>query len=364
MNYSAGLDSSVIQVPLHLVPGPLRVKSLQPEDCARWDAFVDNSADATFFHRAGWKEVIERAFGHRTYFLYAETDGRIDGIIPLAHVKSRLFGNALISTPFCVYGGVVAYTEDARRALERAACELAQRLQVDYLEMRNRSPQNSAWPRKDLYVTFRKELDPDPEKNLLNVPRKQRAMIRKGIKAGLAGEIDTDVDRCYAVYSESVRNLGTPVFSHKYFRLLKEVFGDNCEALVITKDRSPLAAVLSFYFRDQVLPYYGGSTTEGHELRGGNDFLYWELMRRACERGCRLFDFGRSKLETGCYGFKKNWGFEPEPLHYEYHLVKEKQIPDTKNPLNPRYQMFIRLWRHMPLPMSRVVGPLVSKDLG
>ena len=257
---------------LHLVPGALQIKTLEHTDCARWDMFVNQCPEATFFHRAGWKEVVERAFGHSTYFLYAESDGRIEGIIPLVHVNSRLFGNALISSPFCVYGGVVANTDSARQALELAACELAQGLEVDYLEMRNRTPRNPTWPSKDLYVTFRKELDPDPEKNLLNVPRKQRAMIRKGMKAGLAGEIDSDVDRCYAVYSESVRNLGTPVYSLKYFKLLKEVFGDSFEALVITKDRRPLAAVLSFYFRDQVLPYYGGSTTEGHALRGGSDF--------------------------------------------------------------------------------------------
>jgi FemAB-related protein (PEP-CTERM system-associated) len=347
-----------------MVPGSLQIKTLEHTDSARWDTFVNQCPEATFFHRAGWKEVVERAFKHPTYFLYAEIDGRIEGIVPLVHVNSRLFGNALVSSPFCVYGGVVARTDNARQTLELAACDLAQRLQVDYVEMRNRTLRNPTWPSKDLYVTFRKELDPDPERNLLNVPRKQRAMIRKGMKAGLVGEIDSDVERCYAVYSESVRNLGTPVYSLKYFKLLKEVFGDSCEALVITKDSRALAAVLSFYFRDQVLPYYGGSTTEGHRIRGCNDFLYWDLMRRASERGCRLFDYGRSKRGTGSAAFKKNWGFEPEPLHYEYHLVKEQQVPNAKNPLNPKYQMFIRLWRHMPLSLSQTVGPFLSKDLG
>ena len=342
----------------------LQVKTLEPTDYDRWNAFVDNCPEATFFHLAEWKDVIERAFGHRTYFLYAEAESDIRGILPLVQVNSRLFGNALISTPFCVYGGAVAKTETTRQTLEQAACKLAEQLQVDYLEMRNLSPRQASWPTKDLYVTFRKAIDPEPDKNLLNIPRKQRAMVRKGIKAGLTSEIDPDIDRFYAIYSESVRNLGTPVFSRHYIRLLGDVFGDRCEVLTITKDRQALASVLSFYFRDQVLPYYGGSITNGHALRGANDFMYWELMRRACERGYRTFDFGRSKRGTGCHDFKTNWGFEPEPLHYEYYLVKAHRVPEAKNPLNPKYQRYIRLWRHLPLGSTRVLGPLLARNLG
>ncbi len=343
---------------------PLQVKVLGRADYQRWDAFVENCPEATFFHRAGWQEVIERAFGHCTYFFYAEAGGEIQGILPLAHVDSRLFGNALVSTPFCVYGGVAARNKDVFKTLQQAGCALAEQLKVDYLEMRNRAPRNPTWPSKDLYYTFRKVLDPDPERNLLAVPRKQRAMIRKGIEAGLVSEIDSDVDRCYAVYSESVRNLGTPVYAYQYFRILKEVFGDLCEVTTVAKDGRPMASVLSFYFRDEVLPYYGGSTGDARDLRGANDFMYWELMRRACARGCRVFDYGRSKRGTGSYDFKRNWGFRPEPLHYEYYLVRDNEVPEAKNPLNPKYQLFIRLWRNLPLSVTRIIGPYLAKDLG
>jgi len=341
----------------------IAIRELTGADMPRWDAFVMAHPDATFFHRAGWKTVLERAFGHRTHFLYAERDGRVEGILPLGHVKSLLFGNSLSSLPFCVYGGISAATPEAATALRQAACDLATRLQVDALEFRNLHGTGSGWPAKSLYVTFRKSIDPDPEANLKAIPNRQRAMVRKGIDEGLAGEIDDGVDRLYRVYSESVRNLGTPVFAKKYLRVLREVFGPDCDVLMITQRGRDVAGVLNFYFRDQVLPYYGGSVAAAREIRGCNHFMYWDLMRRSAERGLRVFDFGRSKLDTGPYTFKKNFGFSPEPLHYEYFLVQAAELPNV-NPTNPKYQLMIRAWERLPLPVANVIGPLLARSLG
>ncbi len=332
-------------------------------DLSRWDAYVETAPDATFFHRAGWKTVLERAFGHRTHYLCAERDGRIEGILPLAQVRSLLFGNKLASLPFCVYGGIVADTPEAAAALRGGACALAARLNVDALELRNLQPSGSGWPVKDLYVTFRKRIDPDPEINLKAIPGRQRAMVRKGIDEGLAGEPDDGVDRIYRVYAESVRNLGTPVFAKKYLRLLREVFGSDCDVLMITQNGRDVAGVLNFYFRDQVLPYYGGSIAAARTIRGCNHFMYWDLMRRSAERGFRVFDFGRSKEGTGPYEFKKHYGFTPEPLHYEYFLVKAREVPNV-NPTNPKYQALIRAWERLPLPVANAIGPWLARSLG
>ena len=341
----------------------ITVRELRPGDEQRWNEFVLAQADGTFFHLAGWKTVLERAFRHPAPFLIAESGGRIHGVLPLGHVRSRLFGNALVSTPFCVYGGILAADDAARDSLSRAAAELAERLAVDYLELRHRRRLLPDWPVKDgLYVTFRKAIAADPEANLKAIPRKQRAMVRKGIKAGLAAEIDAGLDRFFAIYSTSVRNLGTPVFPRRYFDVLREVFGEACEVLTVTRDGAPLSSVMSFYFRDEVLPYYGGGLAEARPV-AANDFMYWELMRRAAERGVAVFDFGRSKRDVGSYRFKKHWGFEPESLHYEYHLVRARAIPEI-NPLNPRYRLFIRLWKRLPLRVSQRLGPLLSRSLG
>lgn len=342
----------------------LQIRELDDSRLADWDRFVDNCPQATFFHRAGWKSVIESGFGHRTYYLYAERNGSIEGVLPLVHIKSALFGNSLSSLAFCVYGGPAALNVEATEALDRAARAVADRLDVASLEYRHIEPHHyaGAVEKSDLYVTFRKPIDPDVEKNMLAIPRKQRAMVRKGQKLGLTSEIDTDCKRLYQVYSESVRNLGTPVFSRRYFDALKSTFAENCEVLVVVHQGTPVAAVMSFYFRDQVLPYYGGGNTQARDL-AANDFMYWEVMRRACERGSRLFDFGRSKRGTGAFDFKKNWGFSAEPLAYQY-VMRRGDRPPEINPLNPKFRIFVEIWKRLPLPIANFLGPHIVRQLG
>ncbi|NBC48497.1 MAG: FemAB family PEP-CTERM system-associated protein [Gammaproteobacteria bacterium] len=346
-----------------MADAPDRIVEMVSGGEVAWDAFVQHCPEATFFHRAGWRRILEERLGHRTYYLYSERAGAITGVLPLGQVKSLLFGNALISVPFCVYGGVAAQDQQAANSLTAAARALAEDLQVDYLELRHRERRNPDWPCKgDLYVTFRKPIDPEPDKNLQAIPRKQRAMVRKGIKNGLQSEIDPDVERFFRIYADSVHRLGTPVFPKRYLQALCEEFGADCDVTTVTKDGEPISSVLSFYFRDEVLPYYGGGTTSARAL-AGFDFLYWEVMRRACEQGYRWFDYGRSKRGTGSFSFKKNWGFEPQPLHYEYHLVRAKQIPEI-NPLNPKYRLFIAGWKRLPLFVANRLGPWLARRIG
>ncbi len=340
----------------------ISIEALAATDCDAWDTFVVAHPDASFFHLSRWARVIERAFGHRTHYLLAKESERIVGVLPLARVRSVLFGDALSSTPFCVYGGAVANSENIRRALEDRAAELARELQVDHLELRNTRVTRTDWPTKDLYATFRKTLDPDPEKNMLAIPRKQRAEVRAGIKNNLQIEFDRDSKRLFDIYSTSVRALGTPVFSRHYFDVLLEEFGDACEIATVVHQGTPVAGLLTFWFRDEVLPYYGGGLPAARPL-SAYDFLYWNLMHRACERGTRIYDFGRSKVETGPYRYKKHWGFEPKPLPYAYHLVRSASVPNL-SPTNPKYRYFIEAWKRTPLPVTQMLGPMLAKYLG
>ena len=341
---------------------PLRVRTMVDGDRPAWDAFVEDCAEATFFHRSCWRRVVEKGLGHRTHFILAERDGQVAGVLPLAEVRSRLFGHNLVSLPGCVYGGVAASDAGARRALTEEACQIAGRLRADTLEMRNLMPREAHWPRKELYVTFRKEIFADPDANMKAIPRKQRAMVRKGIKAGLSARQTRELDPFFRIYAESVRNLGTPVFPHGYFQVLLDEVGEDCEVSIVSHRGQDIASVMSFYFRDQVLPYYAGSRPAARVMKG-NDFMYWDLMCRAAAHGARIFDYGRSKRATGSYSFKKNWGFEPQPLHYEYHLVNAGKMPDV-NPSNPRYRYLIALWKRLPLPVANLIGPLLARNLG
>ena len=338
------------------------VKEIDSARMGDWDAFVRAAPAGTFFHLSGWKTVMEETFRHRTYLLVAEEGGEIVGVLPLVHIKSRLFGCSLISVAFCTYGGPIG-TPEAIAALDERARSLADELDVDYLEYRSMSRSFPAYKCKDsLYVTFRKPITADHDANLKAIPRKQRAMVRKGISAGLQGEIDAAPDRLYRIYSESVRNLGTPVFPKSLFGNLSKSFGEDCDILTISHEGQALASVMNFYFRDEVLPYYGGSVLAARNV-AANDFMYWEVMRRAADRGFRVFDYGRSKIGTGSYSFKKNWGFEPAPLHYEFHLRKSDELPDV-SPKNPKYQAMIATWKKLPLPIANFIGPFISPALG
>jgi FemAB-related protein (PEP-CTERM system-associated) len=339
------------------------IRELDEQREAAWDRYVGESVDGTFFHLARWRRVIECAFGHHGHYVFAEQDGSVAGVLPLFHMKSRLFGNRLVSVPFCVYGGPLASDAASLRGLIDHAIALMRCLNADLIEFRTRNPAVPEWAaRRDLYATFRKPINHDEEANLKAIPRKQRAVVRKGIANGLTSRFDCDAERFHRIYALSVRNLGTPVFSRRYFRLLVDCFRDCCDVLTVLDRGEPLAAVLSFYFRDEVLPYYGGGVGPARE-RAAHDFMYWELMRHAAARGARIFDFGRSKFGTGSFAFKKNWGFTPEPLSYQYWLRAGCRIPDH-HPLNPKYRLLIRAWKKLPLPVANLIGPVIARGIG
>lgn len=344
------------------------IHPLTERSAPAWDKFIESQAGGTFFHKAAWSTVLSRAFRHKSMYAFAEQDGAITGVLPLVHVKTALFGNTLISSPFCVYGGPISVDAESSAALNEYAFAAMARTGATAIEYRFRDEALAAdttegWACKDdLYVTFRRTIEADEAANLKSIPRKQRAMVRKGIERGLQSTSTTDVTVLHKIYAESVRNLGTPVFSRRYFELLRDVFRENMDVVTVMDGERPVAAVLNFYDRGEVLPYYGGGTTFARAV-AGNDFMYWEVMRRAALRGCTMFDFGRSKVGTGAFSFKKNWGFAPQPLYHRFKLQTGESIPDH-NPLNPKYRLFIAGWKRLPLPVANRIGPFIVRGVG
>lgn len=332
-------------------------------EVSRWNAYVLAHPKATFFHRAEWKQAIEGVYGHDCHYLYAEEDGRILGVLPLVRIKSRLFGHSLTSVAFCVYGGPVFDNERAQNALNERAVALGAELGVDHIEYRSLERTVPDWAcKEDTHATFIKQIETDPEAILLAIPRKQRAVVRKSLKAGLESRLDENVDSFFNLYATSVRNLGTPVFPKKWFAALKDIFAGDCDILTINAQGRPVSSVMSFYFRGSVLPYYAGGTLGARRL-GSNDFMYYDLMCRAADRGYTMFDFGRSKVGSGAFSFKKNFGFTPSPLYYETYLMRGDTLPDV-SPNNPRYRLMIAAWSRLPLWAANRLGPLLARSLG
>jgi FemAB-related protein (PEP-CTERM system-associated) len=340
----------------------MQIKLLSNSELESWNEYVAHNPLSSFCHRAEWKSILEKSYDIKTHYMYAEDNDVIKGILPLAEVKSIIFGHTLISTPFCVYGGICSDTEEISALLCDEAIRLGKELGVDYVEFRNLSDQQNTWSGKDFYHTFKKKISANYEENFQAIPRKQRAMVRKGINNNLHSEIDSDTDRFYDIYSISVRNLGTPVYPKIYFENLKEDFGTDCEILTVLHGGKPISSVLSFYSDEIVMPYYGGGLAEARQLKA-YDFMYWELMRRSCENNIRCFDFGRSIEGTGSFSFKKNWGFKPEKLYYRQFLVEATQTPDF-SPMDKKYSIYIKMWKKLPLPIANLIGPMISRNLG
>ena len=339
----------------------MRVRDFDDSAADAWDAFVDAQPAGTFFHLSGWRRVLEGGLGHRGHYLMAEQDGAICGVLPLVHTKSLLFGNNLSSLAFSAHAGPLASDPVVTEQLYAAASQRAQQLAVGAVEYRLLAPSGLPRVTKGLYETFSKTIHADADANMQAIRSKQRNVIRKGIKNGLQGSL-CSLEAFYGVYAESVRNLGTPVFPRALFEAIVVTFGDAIELVIAELKGQPISAAMNFYYRDRVCPYYWGGTYAARGLNG-NDFLAWEIMGRAAARGCSVFDFGRSKRDTGPYQWKLNLGFEPTPLFYEYELVRDKEMPDI-NPMNPKYRLFINCWKRLPLPVAGIIGPRLSRSLG
>jgi FemAB-related protein (PEP-CTERM system-associated) len=345
-------------------PASIAIRPLADSDAPAWEAFVAAAPDATLFHGLAWRRVVAKSLGHDTYYRCAWRGERLAGVLPLVHVRSPIFGKSLVSVGFGVYGGIVAEDDAAAQALADDAARLGESLGVDHVELRQIGERDLGWTQKsDLYVTFCRALAPSSDANLKAIPRKKRADLRKAIdNRQLSVKVGADLDTFYRIYSESLRNLGTPVMPRRFYKAILEELGPAAELSAVYGPDGPLAALMTFYFRDRTMPYYGGATPAARPLHA-YDLLYWSLMERAVQRSAPLYDFGRSKRGTGSFDYKTYWGFTPEPLHYAFHLVGKAELPDV-NPLNPKYRLMIETWRRLPLAVANAIGPWVARQIG
>ena len=339
----------------------LEVQPLKNESI-EWDAFVRSRPGGSPFHLLAWKRAVETSFGHRPHYIMAVGEHGIEGVLPLFEVRGLLGGRGLISVPYGVYGGICGRSEPARRLLLDHATGLARRVGAGYVELRHRAGQEMDLPTKSLYVNFSRPISGSDEENLAAIPRKQRRMTRQGVKHGLRAEFGLQhLDAFYDVYARSVHTLGSPVFPRRLFIAISQEFQKECELLTIWKDERVVAGVLTLLYEDQALPYYGGALRDAFPY-AVNDFMYWELLCHVAHAGYRVFDFGRSREGTGPYNFKRHWGFEPQPLPYQYSLLDGGSIPNV-SPANPKMRLAVEAWKRAPYQLTRLLGPALTRYL-
>lgn len=350
-------------------PFPLAMETVNlvdlrdPGEVARIEGFVAELG-GTVFHRPAWLLAVQAGTGQKALGLVAEKCGSLTGWLPLSEVHSPLFGRALVSSGFAVGGGPLAETQATAHRLCRAAQEIALRHSCSGIEMRSGNVP-ADWDSWDhTHCGFERALADTDQAELLAVPRKQRAEVRKSLDLDLEVAVGCGPqDRAahYAVYAASVRNLGTPVFPRSLFDAMLDWFGEDADILTVRHRGEPVASVLSFYHRGAVLPYWGGGTFAARALRA-NERMYFELMLHARRKGCESFDFGRSKTGSGPFSYKKNWGFEPRPLTYA-RWTAPGETPRDIDPTIEAYSAKIALWKRLPLSVANALGPHIAKGL-
>ncbi|MEM7653917.1 MAG: FemAB family XrtA/PEP-CTERM system-associated protein, partial [Pseudomonadota bacterium] len=301
-----------------------------------WDAFVTNCPGGTILHRAGWSTLLRQTPGFEPVFLSARREGRIVGVLPLAKVHRFPTGSALLSTPFCVYGGALSMDEAVAERLEDAATETAKDLKVDYLELRNVGRKRVGWELHGAFQTFIKTLPEAADEVLGTIPRKQRAEVRGARKKGIEVAQSADFDGFYDRYARSMRDHGSPVFAKSVLYQIIKLFPDETVLHEARYKDSVIAAVLSFWDGSTVRPYYAASVPEAHRI-GAFPAIYAAIMEDAVERGCTQFDFGRSTVNTGSAKFKQNMGFTPTDLTYQVVPIGKHTV-EAVSPDNPKFR--------------------------
>src|SRR4051812_20258950 len=343
----------------------IRVADLaDPAERARIDDYVAAHDTAEVYHRPQWSIAVEQGCRQRAHYLIAEGKAGLSGCLPLVEIRSPLFGNALVSVGFGTGGGPPAGDPGTEAALVEAGWALARRRDCRSMELRGGAVPAGWTEQTGVYADFCKAL-PQGDEAILRAMKRRHRSIRRAREHDLEIRIGSgEADRAmhYQVYGEMVRNLGSPVYPKSLFAAMLDRFGEDADILTVLKDGRPLASALNFYHRGTVLPYWGGGTAAARDF-SASEMMYYQVMCHGARRGCTRFNFGRSKVGTGTYSFKENWGFEARPLVYAVRTV-DGAGPRSVNPLDPKYRLQVALWKKLPLPLANRIGPHIARGLG
>ena len=341
----------------------LQVLTATGEDSSLWDEYVSQHKECVNYHRWGWRKVIEAAFRWKCCYLVAKEDGKLCGILPLAENKSRIFGHLLCSLPFFSEAGIVADSPVAANALAAEAVRLAERTGAKYIELRHAHESGISWRVKTNKVSLVCDVFADPEQNMQHLSTKMRTNVRRSLRSGLQAEFAGRefLDDFYEIFCLKMRELGTPPYSKRFFALILSAFPQETFICRVRRSGKTVGAAFLTGYRDSIEANWSACAAHAMALRP-NMFLFWELLCFAGRKGYRVFDFGRSSIDSGTYRFKEQWNTRVVPLSWNYWSKSGEQVLEL-NPNNPRYQAAIWVWKHLPLSVTKLVGPAIARCL-
>jgi len=329
----------------------------------KWDDYVNDHPAGCVYHLFGWKNIIEKSMGLKSHYVYASENGKICGIVPLFLSSSVLFGRYLTSIPFFNYGGILADNDLVAGILFGHCGIIARSEKASYVELRHISKLIDNVPVKSHKARMVLALDDDPNKMWEGFKSKLRSQIKRPMRENMnvvfgAKELVADF---YSVFSNNMRDLGTPVWSINLFTEILEWFGDHTQICMVYHKGLPVASGFLVFYKDSAEIWTASSLRKYNNL-SPNMLLYWRAIEYACKKGCKKFDFGRSSLNSGTYRFKEQWGALPEVLNWQYWLPQGAKLPEI-NPSNPKYKLFIMMWRRLPVFAANLIGPSIARNL-
>lgn len=330
-----------------------------------WNAYIERQG-GSFYHQWQWKSLIEKLFGHRCYYFAAlDDDAQIVGVLPVVNLKSLLFGNYMVSMPYFNYGSVLANSDEIANKLLEAAIEQGKANKVSHIQFRDLSPR-SYFPEANTStgkVNMVLELPESAEALGKAIGSKRRSQIKRPLREGVVSKFGHAelLDDFYYVFSHNMRDLGTPVYSKKFFAEILQTFGEAITIAVVYWQDKPVGTGFLVRHGDQMeIPW--ASTMRYANRISVNMFLYWEILKNAIETGCKTFDFGRSSPDAGTYKFKKQWGAEPVQLYWHHWVPEGCDVPDL-SPKNAKFDLAIKVWQKLPLKVTTLIGPPLVKNL-
>jgi FemAB-related protein (PEP-CTERM system-associated) len=333
----------------------------QPGDDRAWDEYVLQCPNAGVYQRAGWARVIERGYGHVPIYLWARDTSAVRGVLPLVLFRGALGGRSLVSLPFLDEGGLCADDDVARAALWEAAQDMAKRERAAAIELRQGPPSGLPLAPLGSKVSVMLELASDPGTMWKRLDAKVRNQVRKAMTSGLTPAwcgIE-GLDDFYTVFAQNMRDLGSPVHAKRFFAAILEEFAGDARLLLVRDRSRVVAGGVCMVFRDTVLVPWASSLRESRS-RNPSNLLYWEVIRSACDKGLRWLDFGRSTPGGGTYRFKMQWGGSERRLNWQVDPSERPSLVDSEN---PRYRLMIQAWQKLPVPLTKVIGPILRKRL-
>lgn len=328
-----------------------------------WEAYVETAVPESLYHRWVWREVIEDTFGHQPYYLTAVENNTVRGILPLVWIRSRLFGNSLISIPFFSYGGVVADTEQARRTLLAGAEDLGRELGARHIELRQGDQSDISWPMASSKVTMEIQLPATVDDYCKRLSTSRQKKIRYGLKRGLRAEWGglEAVPIFYKIFATNMRNLGTPVYPSAFFENQMRSLREKIRILSLWDGAKPVAASFVTAHRNTLELPWAASLPESRRKEAPM-IMYWTLIEKAIEERFHKIDLGRCSPGSGTYEFKRHWNPLERPLHWYYWLGANASIPRPR-PENRGFRFATKVWKRLPLVVANGLGPRLVRSI-